>query len=64
MVSHHREPRKKHVDVGDFMDIVEFNQEAIDRKKLAKLGDRVYPNGGEELLKLVDDTLAGRTIQV
>ncbi len=64
MVSHNRVPKKKHVDIGDFMDIVEFNKDAIDRTKLKKLGDLVYPNGGRELLKLVDDTLAGRNIQV
>ncbi len=64
MVSHNRVPKKKFIDIGDFMDIVDFNRDAIDRKKLAKLGDRVYPNGGQELLRLVDDTLAGRTIQV
>jgi len=64
MVSHHREPRKKHIDIGDFMDIVLFNRDAIDRSKLAKLGDRVYPKGGLEILKLVDDTLEGRDFQV
>lgn len=62
MVSHHREPRKKMIDAGDFMDIVAFNRDLIDRTKLAKLGDRVYQGGGLEILKMVDDTLAGRMI--
>jgi hypothetical protein len=64
MVSPNRDERKKHLDISDFMDIVRTNSEAIKRTKLQRLGDKVYPNGGAELLQLVDDILAGRPVRV
>jgi hypothetical protein len=64
MVSPHRENRKKHQDTADFMGIVENNRDAIKRLKLRRLGEKVYRGGGNEILQLVDDTLAGRQITI
>jgi hypothetical protein len=52
MVSPRRERRKKMRDATDFLTIVQVNPE-IDLAKLAKLGERVYPGGGKEVLDLV-----------
>jgi hypothetical protein len=52
MVSPRRERRKKMRDATDFLTIVQVNP-TIDLPKLAKLGERVYPGGGKEVLDLV-----------
>ena len=64
MVSPHRRPAKKMVDGGDFIDVVENNRDLIDLRKLKRLGDQVYPNGGAEILQMIEDTDAGRTIRL
>lgn len=46
MISPNRPPDKKHIDAGDFINIVRHNQDDIDLKKLKKLGDAVYEGGG------------------
>jgi hypothetical protein len=52
MVSPRRERRKKMRDATDFLTIVQVNPR-IDLAKLTKLGERVYPGGGKEILELV-----------
>jgi hypothetical protein len=64
MVSPNRAPAKKLVDAGDFVDVVTYNRSAIDLKKLKKLKDKVYPDGGAEIMRLVEDIDAGRPIQL
>jgi hypothetical protein len=64
MVSPNRRVDKKHVDIGDFANVVLFNRSKLDLKKLKRLGDKVYPNGGDEILKIVEDLDAGRPLQV
>jgi len=64
MVSSFRDYEKKHIDVGDFMNILRANQQQVDRTKLKRLAEKVYSGGGVEIIKLVDDILAGRPIQV
>lgn len=63
MVSPHRAEKKKLIDAGDFMDIVETNVSELDLAKLERLANKVYPDGGKEILKLVEDIKAGRRIQ-
>ena len=63
MTSPHRRQAKKLVDGGDFVDVVEHNHSALDLKKLKRLADKVYPDGGAEIIKLVEDILAGRRIE-
>lgn len=62
MVSPHRRASKKMIDGGDFMNIVETHKDSIRRQKLAKLAELVYKGGGSEVLRMVDDTLAGKTL--
>ena len=64
MVSPNRAYDKKLIDGGDFVNIVNHNRAAIDLKKLKRLGERVYPGGGIEVLKLVEDIRAGRRLQI
>jgi hypothetical protein len=50
-------------DAGDFIAIVKAN-ERIDLAFLERLGDLVYPGGGREILKLVADARAGKTLRI
>jgi hypothetical protein len=62
MVSAWRDRTDKGQDGVDFQRLVLNNKTSIRRAKLKSLGDLVYPQGGSELLKLVDDALAGRRL--
>jgi hypothetical protein len=64
MVSPNRQPDKKFIDAGDFINVVLHNRQHIDLAKLRRLGDKVYPDGGTEILRLVADIDAGRKIQI
>jgi hypothetical protein len=64
MVSPNREPAKKLIDAGDFVDVVTHNRSAIDLPKLQRLADKAYPQGGAEIVRMVEDIDAGRTIQL
>jgi hypothetical protein len=64
MVSPNRPPDKKLIDAGDFVNVIRYNRDQIDLPKLKRLGDKFYPNGGTEILRLVEDIDAGRSIQV
>jgi hypothetical protein len=63
MVSPYRRQKKKLVDGADFIDMVENNLKEIDLKKLRKLAEKVYPGGGTEVSKLIEDITAGRRIE-
>ena len=63
MVSPLRRLTDKKQDAVDFMRIIEANP-TINRALLAELGGLVYNGGGVEILKLVDDTRAGRQINL
>lgn len=62
MASFHRRTTDKLQDGADFMRIIDANEQ-IDLKLLNELGDLVYPEGGEFLLKLVADARAGRRLE-
>jgi hypothetical protein len=64
MVSPHRRPDKKMVDGGDFINVVHHNRSAISLRKLQRLADKVYPNGGAGILRMIEDIDAGRTLQL
>src|SRR5262249_32978494 len=64
MVSPNRNADKKMIDGGDFINVVRHNRADIDLRKLQRLADKVYPNGGAEILRMIEDIDAGRTIQV
>jgi hypothetical protein len=63
MVSPHRADEKKFLDAADFTSIVKKNLPAIRRPRLRRLGERVYPGGGAEIVGLVEDIKAGRRIE-
>lgn len=60
MVAPNRSEEKKFIDAGDFISMVKTNKNDLRHARLQKLGEKVYPGGGEEVLKMVDDILAGR----
>lgn len=62
MVSPYREQSKKLLDAADFVNMVENNLASIDAKKLKKLAELVYADGGIEILGLLADIKAGRRI--
>jgi hypothetical protein len=64
MVSPHRRPDKKMLDGGDFANVVMVNRSEINLKKLQRLADKVYPDGGKEILQIIEDIDAGRTIRL
>jgi hypothetical protein len=63
MVSLHRRDKDKYQDAHDFINMVESNPN-IDLKKLAELGDLVYPEGGKELVEKVRQVRAGEKLQL
>lgn len=63
MVSPHRVQKKKHLDAGDFISMVERNASAIRSSRLRRLGERVYRGGGAEIMQLVEDAKAGRRLE-
>ncbi len=63
MVSPNRIERKKYLDASDFMAMVESNASSIRLARLKRLGERVYPGGGAEILQLVEDAKAGRRLE-
>lgn len=60
MISPHRTGKKKAVDAGDFMDIVDENQEILDFEKLRRLAELVHPGSGAKIIRYVADAKAGR----
>lgn len=64
MVSPNRPMERKLVDGGDFVDVVKHNRDRLDLRKLKQLADKVYPNGGAEILQLINDIDAGRMIRL
>jgi hypothetical protein len=63
MISLTRGEEDRHIDAHDFIHMVKSNPE-IDLKKLAKLGDLVYHNGGRELVEKVRQVRAGEKLQL
>jgi hypothetical protein len=64
MVSPNRLPDKKLIDAGDFVNVVRHNRDKINLQKLKRLGDKVYPDGGAEILRRVEDIDAGRPFRL
>lgn len=64
LVSRNRPEEKLHLDASDFIQIVKRNRDRVDLDRLCRLGDAVHPEGGGELLKMVEDVIAGRRLRV
>lgn len=63
MVSPWRERKKKMRDAVDFAWMVDANP-VIDLAKLVRLGERVYPGGGKEIVDLVRRIRAGEKLDL
>ena len=64
MVSPNRVQSKKLIDAGDFVDMVTHNLANIDEEKLQILANKVYAQGGTEIIQVVRDVEAGRSIRI
>jgi hypothetical protein len=64
IISPTRRQAKKHVDVGDFVDVVEHNRAILNLKKLHRLADTANPGSGAKIIRMVEDIDAGRTIHL
>lgn len=63
MVSLGRRQADKMIDCGDFIRMVEANEQ-IDVPLLSELGDLVFAGGGDEIARHVADVRAGRPLRV
>jgi hypothetical protein len=63
MISPHRADIDKYQDAHDFGRMVFANPD-IDLKKLAQLGDLVYPEGGKEIVEKVRQVRAGEKLNL
>lgn len=57
-----RRQDKRFLDAGDFTNMILNNRARLDLAKLKRLGDKVRTRAGAEILKLIADLDAGRTI--
>jgi hypothetical protein len=69
MVTPNRDPGKRLIDAADFSFMVKHStdegRQPIDLEKLAALGEKVWPGGGgQEILRLVEQVKAGKTINL
>jgi hypothetical protein len=64
MISPNRRLDKKLIDAGDFTNVALFNRGSLDLEKLARLGEKVYPGGSAEIVRIIVDLDAGRTIRL
>jgi hypothetical protein len=69
MLTPNRDPEKRLIDAADFGWMVKHSmdegQQAIDLKKLALLGEKVWPGGGgKEILECIDLVKMGRAINI
>lgn len=63
MTSPYRLDEDKHQDAHDFIRMVKANQ-GLDERKLVELGCLLYPEGGRDLLEMVDAVRAGRPLRL
>lgn len=64
LVSRNRPEEKLHVDASDFIQMVKRNHAQLNRDRLRRLGESIFAEGGEQVLKMVDDVMAGRRLKI
>lgn len=64
LVSRNRPEEKLHLDASDLIQMVKRNHAQVDRDRLRRLGESIFAKGGEQLLKMVDDVIAGRRLRI
>lgn len=62
MLAPNRRADKRLLDAGDFTNIVMHNRASLDLRKLERLANRVYTEGGKKILRKIADIDAGKTI--
>jgi hypothetical protein len=62
LVSPHRSREKKEYDAGDFRRIVRANHKRIDREALSSLANEIWEQGGTEILRFIELTLADKPL--
>jgi hypothetical protein len=63
MTGHWRKLEKKYSDASDFASMARHNP-AINEGLLRELGELVYPGGGVDLVRYVEDVRAGRKLEI
>lgn len=63
MTGHYRNVRRKTQDAVDFMSMLEVNK-GLNTDLLRELGELVYPGGGSDLVRYVEDARAGRKLEI
>lgn len=63
MARPNRQEEDKHRDAGDFIRMVKSNAD-IDRQQVASLASLIYPEGGKDVLKMVNKALAGKPLEL
>lgn len=64
LVSPHRSREKKEQDAVDFRRIIRANHQRLDRAVLEELGEQVWDQGGEEILRFIELTLGDQPLPV
>ena len=64
MTSPHRQRLSKAQDAVDFMHIVARNRDTMDRAKLLRLANSVYPDGGNEIMAIIEKVIAGEKFEI
>lgn len=64
MISDNRPAKKRHVDAGDFSDIVQENSDLIDMPKLRRLASKIGPKNADRIEQFVADARAGRILKL
>lgn len=64
LVSPHRSRDKKEYDAGDFRKMVRANHQRIDRESLARLGNQVWEQGGDDILRFIELTLTDQPLPI
>jgi hypothetical protein len=63
MTSLYRAPKEKFQDAHDFIQMAIINPD-LDREKLADLASLIYPEGGKDVLAMIDKAQAGEMINL
>lgn len=64
LTSRNRPQEKLHLDASDFIQMVKRHHEQLDRDRLKRLAESIFAEGGEQVLNMVDDVLAGRRLKI
>lgn len=64
LISPNRSREKKEQDAVDFRRIIRANHQKLDREILQALGNEIWENGGEDLMKFIELTLQDKPLPI